>query len=393
MAKNPMQRKAQNSFLIGILITLLITGTIIVFLILQIKGYKEREQEELKSLVNVAVFKQNVKSGQIVTENMLERKKVNKNTVPTNAIGEIANLSEYSLSDTSGRQIVRLKDKIEKDNNTNKNGNSNDNNIESREESKEETYSLYRIFADHTKQKLILDEETDKYYVINKLQNGSEQKEYIEFANVPMVAKIDIDKNTVAVSSAIARADKLVGNDLRTQEFNMFVLQSQIQTGDTIDVRLRLPNGNDYIVLSHKEITIPQIGDVDSADTISLNISEAETLTLSCAIVENYKINGSMLYITKYIEPGLQSAAIPTYIPDADTMNLIARDPNCVEEAKKEIYSRYANNELNSTVRNPINNGLSQNAEDALDNVISKTQQEIEKNKEERKNYLDSLND
>ena len=370
MAKNPMQRKAQNSFLIGILITLLITGAIIVFLIVQIKGYKEREQEELKSLVNVAVFRQNVKSGQIVTENMLEKIKVNKNLVPNNAIGEVANLAQYSLSDTSGRQIVTLKDKND-----------------------EETMSLYRIFADKTKQRLYLDSETDKYYAITKDQDGNEKREYIEFANVPMIAKIDMNKNTVVVNSSIARADELVGNDLRIQEYNMFVLQSQIQTGDTVDIRLRLPNGNDYIVLSHKELTIPQIGSSESLETVSLNLSETEILTLSCAIVENYKIEGSMLYVTKYIEPGLQVAAVPTYIPNADTMNLIARDPNCVEEAKREIYSRYSNNELNGIVRNPIKNELDQNADDATKNVIQKVEEEIQKNKEERKNYLDSLNE
>ena len=36
MAINPMQRKAQNSFLLGILVTLLITGLIIGFLVLQL---------------------------------------------------------------------------------------------------------------------------------------------------------------------------------------------------------------------------------------------------------------------------------------------------------------------------------------------------------------------
>ena len=36
MAKNPMQRKAQNSFLLGMLVTLLITGMIIAFLVIQL---------------------------------------------------------------------------------------------------------------------------------------------------------------------------------------------------------------------------------------------------------------------------------------------------------------------------------------------------------------------
>ena len=48
MAKNPMQRKAQNSFLLGMLITLLITGIIIAFLILQLtKLTKDQKKAEL----------------------------------------------------------------------------------------------------------------------------------------------------------------------------------------------------------------------------------------------------------------------------------------------------------------------------------------------------------
>mgnify|MGYP000389941712 FL=1 len=46
MASNPMQRKARNSFLLGIVVTLLITGAVIAFLILQLKNYKDKEAEE-----------------------------------------------------------------------------------------------------------------------------------------------------------------------------------------------------------------------------------------------------------------------------------------------------------------------------------------------------------
>ena len=37
MASTPMQRKSRNSFLLGIIITLLITGIVIIFLFLQLK--------------------------------------------------------------------------------------------------------------------------------------------------------------------------------------------------------------------------------------------------------------------------------------------------------------------------------------------------------------------
>ena len=46
MAMNPMQRKANNSFLLGILITLLITGAIIAFLIYQVSSLN-KEMEEI----------------------------------------------------------------------------------------------------------------------------------------------------------------------------------------------------------------------------------------------------------------------------------------------------------------------------------------------------------
>ena len=53
MATNPMQRKARNSFLLGVLVTLLIATLVISLLLIQLKNYKEKEakKEELKSIV------------------------------------------------------------------------------------------------------------------------------------------------------------------------------------------------------------------------------------------------------------------------------------------------------------------------------------------------------
>ena len=51
-----------------------------------------------------------------------------------------------------------------------------------------------------------------------------------------------------------------------------------------------------------------------------IELSEDEILAMSCAIVEAYRINGSKLYATKYVEPGMQDAAIPTYPINAETV-------------------------------------------------------------------------
>ena len=46
MAVNPMQRKARNSFLLGMLLTLVIAGLVIALLVIQLKNYKDKEAEE-----------------------------------------------------------------------------------------------------------------------------------------------------------------------------------------------------------------------------------------------------------------------------------------------------------------------------------------------------------
>ena len=51
MAMNPMQRKANNSFLLGILITLLITGAIIAFLIYQVSSLNKEMDDVLENVL------------------------------------------------------------------------------------------------------------------------------------------------------------------------------------------------------------------------------------------------------------------------------------------------------------------------------------------------------
>ena len=49
------------------------------------------------------------------------------------------------------------------------------------------------------------------------------------------------------------KTGEMLLSDVRTQEYNMITLLSQLQTGDFVDIRLRLPSGQDYIVVSKKQ--------------------------------------------------------------------------------------------------------------------------------------------
>lgn len=204
------------------------------------------------------------------------------------------------------------------------------------------------------------------------------------------IAKIDISKGTIITSAMITEKENAVTDSLRIQEYNMLKIASQIQTGDFIDVRLRLADGQDYIVVSKKKVEIPQIDGSDSLNTIWIKLTEEETIAMSNAIVEAYQMSGSVLYTTKYVEPGMQGEAIPTYVPSAEVVNLITQNPNITQEAKQAMYNRYSND--SAGIRNNINDEL--NGEDSAirkNNISTGVTTEVQTTQDQRQSYLDAL--
>lgn len=421
MAMNPMQRKANNSFLLGILITLLITGAIIAFLIFQVMDLNKTIEEQEAALTKVYVLKSNVKSGQIITNDMLKTLDVFTSTVPQNAIGDVEVLNSYFLADEQGNQAYtgfRFKDP------TNALGTST---VKDGDGFIIYSEADYNAIQDDTKNKLTeventqyitrqmivgnntmnvnceikFDDEVGGYYIlipettdqsITEATRYNYTKEMLEA--MPLIAKIDMYANTVITPDMVAEG-QLTRDDVRKQEYNIISLPTQIQTGDYVDIRLRLPDGQDLIVVSHKEVEIPVIEEVDSTNCIWMDLTEDEILTLSCAIVESYEMNGAKLYATRYVDPGLQNAAEETYIPNASTMALIRNDPNIVETAKAELVNRY-NNDIASgndkIVRESIDDATTyEDPEEAKDLVIDKTEEEITSLQDAREEYIDSL--
>ena len=294
MAINPMQRKARNSILLGIVIGLLIGAVIIVFLFLQLNNLQKQIEADKQATRTVFVLSTNVKSGDKIDSSMLVQKQVLQDVIPTDYI---------SLSDITENTI----------------------------------------------------------------------------------SKLDLTKGSVLSKTLITESNEKITDDLREQEFNMIVLPQQLDIGAYVDIRLRLPNGQDYIVVSKK--CVNNI----TEDTIWMNLYEDETLTMSNAIVEAYKMTGAKLYATTYVEPGNQGSAIPTYMPSAEVINLINADKNIKEEARRALAERYTA-ELRARRENDINAGLNSYRDEAKQNLESGVEQEITNSKEARKEYIDSLN-
>ena len=78
------------------------------------------------------------------------------------------------------------------------------------------------------------------------------------------------------LTSDLTYEDEELRNDLRSVEYNVITINSQLQTGDYIDIRLRTPDGRNLIVASHKEVTIPQLAGIDSTNCIWLDLTEEE---------------------------------------------------------------------------------------------------------------------
>lgn len=307
---NPLERKARNSFIKGLVVAGLIGLIGIIVLVIILMRMRGEEQARLDAQKNVYVLRTAVQSGTILTQDMFITVGADANVAPTDAL----------------------------------------------------TSSAFSTLA--------YDEE------------GNE---------LEVVAKIDINANTIVTTNMLTTSDNINTDDVREEEYNMISLPADLETGDTVDVRLRMPDGTNYIVVSKKKVTILDQGGIPSINTISLELSEDEILMMSNAIVEAYMMEGSRLYLTRYVEPGMQAGAITTYVPNAEVQNLINNDPNVVAEAKQELLSRF-NSEAYIPNRDNVNNELNSiEPDDRTDAISEGTSSEISNAQDARQSYLDSM--
>ena len=300
MATNPMQRKARNSFLLGMLVMLIITGAIIALLMFQLMNMKREEREIQASYVTVYTLNTDVESGEEVTEDDFTITQVVNSNAPTD------------------------------------------------------------------------------YLTPSDLGNS-------------MIAKISMTAGTVLSKEMIYIDETVTGNDVRKQEYNMFILPSDLTTGDYVDIRLQFPSGTDYIVVAKKRVEIPEISGIESTDTISIELSEDEINTLSNAIVDAFKVNGAKLYVNKYTEPGIQEASTPTYPVSREVLELINANPNVLEEARSALWNRYnANDNAQANQRNNVINPAVQ-TEEADANFEANMEESITNSITTRQEYLEGL--
>ena len=199
----------------------------------------------------------------------------------------------------------------------------------------------------------------------------------------PMISgyksKINLSQGTILSMSMLYEGEQLKDGE-RLIEYNMITIPMDLEVGDYIDIRLQLPNGQDLIVVSKKEVK-NMFG-----NTISLYLTEDEILMMNSAIVEAYIMIASNIYAVEYIEPGNQTATQLTYVPIPETQQLINANPNITNEAKNALYSRFS-----TDVRTGLDTETGKYFEDELDNLEEGFEAQIEAAREAREAYLSGL--
>ena len=431
MAVNPMQRKARNSFLLGMIVTLLIAGVIIALLFMQLKQKSDDLQAEINSKRNVYVLNQDVKSGQIITEDMLSTKQISQSAIPSNATATESVVSTWFVQTKDGKsfntdaynnivnttfsqpeqglyinepdsiiEVIEIDGKKYKCTEKYTGNKDSLTEVSNRDDVVQDNDGAYIVDTTNSSDKItrVYQEATTGAYYVYKIDTSSmttsttktRVKSYLELQQATVVAKVNMNQNTVVTPNLVVQSDEVVTDDVRQQEYNMVVLPVDLMTDDYIDIRLMTPSGQDFIVVSKAKVDIPT--NIDGSyitDTVRVNLREDEILSMSSAIVEAYGLLGSKLYATKYVEAGMQNPSLPTYTPNASVTAIIQSNPNIVNVASEELASRYSESAKKN--RNDYLQSLINSSEDYSSNIEDKSDEKITNQNTARQKYLESL--
>lgn len=224
------------------------------------------------------------------------------------------------------------------------------------------------------------------HITFQKIYSKNPTTSFIDESDIGKIALVDIAVDLPIYKSMLTESD--VTKDVREEEFLTISLSSNLQEHDYIDLRVLYPNGEDYIVLSKK-----QLKQVDLANAQCLMwLNEEELLSVSSVIVDSFLREGTRLYMVKYVNPALQPPSIANYQPREEVIQLMNKDPNILEEAKRAVQVKIRR-ELEERLNNfyVVNNNVRYEYPKAAD-LPSVRDEGVETNQGEENNIQNPLN-
>lgn len=133
-------------------------------------------------------------------------------------------------------------------------------------------------------------------------------------------AIIDIPKDSLMFSTyGAVRTDE---GTTREVEYSCMYLSSSLESGDYIDVRIRFQNGEDFSVLSKKQIEKISL----AGKSCHLDINDVELQSMASAIIDMNQYS-AVIYCVEYTMPSVQEATPVTYpVRDEILLSLYSAD-------------------------------------------------------------------
>lgn len=202
---------------------------------------------------------------------------------------------------------------------------------------------------------------------------------------VGLYSKIAITPGTPITTDMVM--SELIADSTREVDISGNRWPIGLKEGDYVDLRITYPRGEDFIVLSHKRVM--SITD----QTLKVYMTEEEQQLYQAALVDFYLSRGygSDLYLTKYVEPGIQAEAITYYSVPSNIEAICRKDPNIVDLAQVTVEKTLRN--LIDSAREDFpdtddSGDLLKGGRDELNGKVNSdfTAYEVEEEKKEREN-------
>ncbi len=178
----------------------------------------------------------------------------------------------------------------------------------------------------------VLDENNTR---VVKAYSSMPEGEYLTAEDMGRCILIDAAEGVHLLKNMTASSEE--ADPLREVECEAILLNENRQEHDVVDIRIRYPNGEDYIVLAKKELR--HLSD-EVRDRCYIRCEEEEIARLSASYVDAILYEGACLYTVRYLNPSLQEASVVTYIPTLGALEAMRNNPNIVSEASYELMLR-----------------------------------------------------
>lgn len=149
--------------------------------------------------------------------------------------------------------------------------------------------------------------------------------------------KVAVNPGTPIMKNMVM--DEELDDSMRDRDIILDRMTVGLEEGDYIDIRMTMPYGDDYVVLSHKRVYALNDG------TIKLHLNELEWNTYQGALIDYFlnKEYGCTLYADKYIEPGLQQDAVKFYAVPTNIAALLQKNPNIINKDEASSLNEWRN--------------------------------------------------